>query len=140
MRSTLLRFGERRGVSPTWLALAALSPLTPAPLPRSGGEGRRKSHLTPDLSPPKRGRGERKIRRIAVGCLAAVLSLLAWLPASGQRPPPAPVAGDEQDLILLADARPYFFRLHLQSEGKPAQSVWNDYVDALFAFLDADGD
>jgi Ca2+-binding EF-hand superfamily protein len=51
----------------------------------------------------------------------------------------APIAGDEQDLVFLHDARPYLFRLHLQSDGHPAQSVWNDYMDSLFAYLDSDG-
>jgi Ca2+-binding EF-hand superfamily protein len=76
-------------------------------------------------------------------CAAALLPLfvlLSYFPASGEPAPVAPIAGDEQDLIFLHDSRPYRIRLHLQHEGQPAQSVWETYIDALFAFLDADGD
>jgi Ca2+-binding EF-hand superfamily protein len=69
-----------------------------------------------------------------------VFIAVAWLPASGDQPLVAPIAGDEQDVIFLHDTRPYRIRLHLQHDGRPAQTVWNEYLDTLFAFLDNDGD
>jgi len=69
-----------------------------------------------------------------------LLFLLGLVPVDGEPIPSAAIAGDVQDLVFLHDARPYFFRLHLQSDGRPAQAEWNAYVDVLFAFLDHDGD
>jgi Ca2+-binding EF-hand superfamily protein len=69
-----------------------------------------------------------------------LVALLTYISASGEPAPVVPIAGDEQDLIFLHDSRPYRIRLHLQHDGRPAQSVWETYVDALFAFLDSDGD
>lgn len=69
--------------------------------------------------------------------IALALAVFALPSQSGD---PTPLAGDEQDLVFLHDARPYLFRLHLQSDGKPAQSVWNDFLDVLFRYLDHDGD
>jgi Ca2+-binding EF-hand superfamily protein len=72
--------------------------------------------------------------------LLPFLFVLAWLPVSGEPSRVAPIAGDEQDVIFLHDTRPYRIRLHLQHDGRPAQTVWNEYFDTLFAFLDNDGD
>src|SRR5262249_3426005 len=69
--------------------------------------------------------------------VALALALCVPLSRSGD---PAPIAGDEQDLVFLHDSRPYLLRLHLQSDGRPAQAVWNDYLDVLFRYLDFDGD
>ncbi|HMF15134.1 MAG TPA: EF-hand domain-containing protein, partial [Gemmataceae bacterium] len=72
--------------------------------------------------------------------LTPLMGLVACLPASGDMSHAAPLDGDVQDLVFLHDARPYLLRIHLQSNGRPAQAEWNAYVDALFAFLDHDGD
>src|SRR5437660_1182535 len=71
--------------------------------------------------------------------LLPLLALLPLLPASGERTV-TPIASDEQDLVFLHDSRPYLLRLHLQSNGQPAQTIWNRYLDALFEFLDDDRD
>src|SRR5262249_11022249 len=72
--------------------------------------------------------------------LLPLAAVLLYLPSSGEPPRLAPIAGDEQDLIFLDDSRPYRIRLHLQQDGRPAQRLWESYIDSLFAFLDADGD
>src|SRR5713101_1316420 len=72
--------------------------------------------------------------------LLSFLVLLTSLHSSGEPPRIAALPGDEQDIIFLHDSRPYRIRLHLQHDGRPAQAVWESYIDAVFAFLDADGD
>ncbi|HLW65921.1 MAG TPA: hypothetical protein VKS79_11415 [Gemmataceae bacterium] len=56
--------------------------------------------------------------------------------------PPAtlkPVAQDEQELVFLQSSRPYRLRLHLQIQGESFQTQWNRIVEALFQYLDVDG-
>jgi Ca2+-binding EF-hand superfamily protein len=73
---------------------------------------------------------------------ASVLLLGVWLtPAPGAG---AEAAGDVQDLVFLADARPVLIRLHLRVDGRPFREVhraaWDDYLKELFRQLDQDGD
>ncbi len=69
------------------------------------------------------------------------------------QPPPSPLGGegsgvrgtdDVQDVILLADARPVFLRLHIQVDGRPFRTAHAEavtaYLDGLFVQLDSDGD
>src|SRR5215831_11713432 len=72
--------------------------------------------------------------------LLPLLTILVSFPAPAEPPRVVPIAGDEQDLLFLHDSRPFRIRLHLQHDGRPAQTVWVSYIDALFTFLDADGD
>jgi Ca2+-binding EF-hand superfamily protein len=51
-----------------------------------------------------------------------------------------PVPGDAQDLVLFLDARPYLIRLHLQINGRSFRQNWDETVEHLFRYLDADGD
>jgi len=67
--------------------------------------------------------------------LSSAFSALAEPPAS----PPKPVPNDEQELVFLQSARPYRLRLHLQIQGESYQQQWNQIVEALFKYLDADG-
>jgi Ca2+-binding EF-hand superfamily protein len=72
--------------------------------------------------------------------LFPILLCLVLPTATAEPKQAAPIPGDEQDLIFLHDSRPYRIRLHVQRDGQTAQAVWESYIDALFAFLDADGD
>ncbi len=65
------------------------------------------------------------------------LTLAALAAPSG---PPRPVAGDEQDLIVLHPARPWRVRLHLQVGGRSYRTGWEEAAGHLFRYLDADGD
>jgi Ca2+-binding EF-hand superfamily protein len=75
-----------------------------------------------------------------------VLALVAGGVAAAPEKPdagPAPLRalpGDAQDLVLFLDARPYLIRLHLQIDGRSFQRTWDETVDRLFRYLDADGD
>jgi Ca2+-binding EF-hand superfamily protein len=59
-------------------------------------------------------------------------------------PPPAGtelvVPGDEQDVVVLSEHRPYRIRLHLQTQGLSFRAGWDDLMATLFRFLDVDGD
>jgi Ca2+-binding EF-hand superfamily protein len=73
---------------------------------------------------------------------ASALLLGVWLePAPGAG---AEAAGDVQDLVFLAEARPVLIRLHLRVDGRPFREVhraaWDDYLKELFRQLDQDGD
>jgi Ca2+-binding EF-hand superfamily protein len=63
---------------------------------------------------------------------AATLLLLASLS-------PAAV-GDGRDLIYVGEARPYRLRLHLRRDGRPADADFDEALERLFRYLDADGD
>jgi Ca2+-binding EF-hand superfamily protein len=73
-----------------------------------------------------------------------VLTLLGGLAALADRPappaPPRPVVGDEQDLLVLHDARPWRIRLHLQIEGRTFRAGWEAAAGHLFRYLDVNGD
>jgi Ca2+-binding EF-hand superfamily protein len=63
---------------------------------------------------------------------------LAALAASPK--PPRPVAGDEQDLLVLHAARPWRIRLHLHVEGRTFRAGWDAAAGHLFRYLDVNGD
>ncbi len=67
--------------------------------------------------------------------------------------PPSPLGGeglgvrggdDVQDVVLLADGRPVFLRLHIEVDGKPFRTAHAEavkaYHDGLFSQLDSNGD
>ncbi|HZT79563.1 MAG TPA: EF-hand domain-containing protein [Gemmataceae bacterium] len=69
--------------------------------------------------------------------------LLAWLglaagPADTGKP--APVAGDEIDVVYLHASRPVLLRLHVQIDGRAHGAAWEEAMRGLFRFLDHDGD
>jgi Ca2+-binding EF-hand superfamily protein len=65
--------------------------------------------------------------------------------ARGQPGASAPVqrsalAQDAYDLVFLGDTRPVLIRLHVRIDGKPLRQAWDDFMAALFRYLDCDGD
>jgi hypothetical protein len=44
------------------------------------------------------------------------------------------VEGDEEHVVIIRPNRPYHFCLHLQAEGRPFRTDWNDIVAHLFRF------
>lgn len=70
--------------------------------------------------------------------ICCVLPLLA-LAQDKTKSPSAPAADDVQDLIFFGETRPVRVRLHLRNDGQPYGAAWDNYVKALFAFLDRDG-
>src|SRR5437879_3787963 len=49
-------------------------------------------------------------------------------------------AGAIQDLVYFAQTRPILIRLHIEVDGRAFDDAWDDYIAALFKFLDRDGD
>ncbi len=49
-------------------------------------------------------------------------------------------APDSQDLVYFGDARPVLIRFHIESDGRPLEDAWTDFIGRLFKHLDADGD
>jgi Ca2+-binding EF-hand superfamily protein len=72
--------------------------------------------------------------------LALLLSSLAGAGDPPAAVAPAPVPGDEEDVLFFHEARPYRLRLHIQTDGRPFRTNWDDALRRLFEFLDADGD
>ncbi len=87
-----------------------------------------------------------------LGTLAAAaavgLALLAAAPrptaADPPAPPPRPAdpgeVDDVLDLLYLAPARPYLFRLHVTIDGKPYTARWAEQVLKIFKYLDKAND
>ena len=72
--------------------------------------------------------------------IAYVIVLLSFVPTFAEPPAaPKPVAQDGQELVFLQSARPYRLRLHLQIHGESFQTQWARIVEALFQYLDVDG-
>jgi Ca2+-binding EF-hand superfamily protein len=80
------------------------------------------------------------------GCLfvAVVLASLVPLISPADDKPAAPKAdtppGAVQDIIYFAETRPILIRLHVEVDGKPFDEAWDEYIEALFKYLDRDGD
>ncbi len=72
--------------------------------------------------------------------LLALLLALSLLTGLAAAEPTRPVPGDGQDLVFLHAARPLLVRLHIQIDGKPFRTRWDDALRALFEFLDTNGD
>ena len=72
-----------------------------------------------------------------IGAAAWIVVALAAAPAQE----PAAVGSDgARDLIFLAENRPIFVRLRVNSQGRPFEASWIDSVQALHASLDRNGD
>jgi Ca2+-binding EF-hand superfamily protein len=74
-------------------------------------------------------------------CLGLPLIALAVL--ADDKPPPAKYAapvGAVQDIVYFAETRPILIRLYVEVEGQPFDAAWDEYIDALFKYLDRDGD
>jgi Ca2+-binding EF-hand superfamily protein len=68
-----------------------------------------------------------------LACLGVVVAMAIALPVRGAEP-------DAFDLTCSAGRRPLLLRLHVRLNDKPLSSAWDDYLTALLAFLDRDGD
>jgi Ca2+-binding EF-hand superfamily protein len=80
----------------------------------------------------------------AVVSIAMAAALASWLVATEDRPRPAEARSlalprDVQDLIYFSDSRPRLLRLHIRIDGKPFRDSWEDFLTALFAYVDRDG-
>jgi Ca2+-binding EF-hand superfamily protein len=69
---------------------------------------------------------------------AALLALGPLFLLAADEPKKAEAAADSQDVVFLGDARPVLLRLHLQVNGKSYLALGDDYLHALFDFLDRD--
>jgi Ca2+-binding EF-hand superfamily protein len=72
--------------------------------------------------------------------LALALPLLLPSRPAAAAEAPRPIPGDEQSLVFLHAARPLLVRLHVQIDGQPFRTRWDDALRALFAYLDTNGD
>jgi len=72
--------------------------------------------------------------------LVGAATLLAAPGAAPRDPAVAAPTSDVQDLVYLGGPRPLLVRLHIQIDGKPIAAAWDAYLDALFAYLDRNGD
>jgi Ca2+-binding EF-hand superfamily protein len=73
--------------------------------------------------------------------LAIVIPLVS-LPAreATQATPATPGVGAVQYLAYFAGTRPMLVKLHVEVDGRPFDAAWDEYIEALFKFLDRDGD
>jgi Ca2+-binding EF-hand superfamily protein len=85
------------------------------------------------------GSGVRGQRRRPWG-VALLAALIVGLVACAVAAESGKQESDIQDLVFLGGRRPVLLRLHVQVDGRPYQAVWNEYVHALFQYLDRDGD
>ena len=80
--------------------------------------------------------------RLLAGLGAALLA--TWAIATVPDAKPAGTADDVQDMVLLADGRPVFLRLHIEIDGQPFRTAHAEalkaYLDGLFTQLDSNGD
>jgi Ca2+-binding EF-hand superfamily protein len=72
--------------------------------------------------------------------LIAATCLLGLWTAVRSEPMPVAVPGDEHDIVLFDQERPFLVRLHLSAGGKAHRAGWDASLQALFHFLDTDGD
>jgi Ca2+-binding EF-hand superfamily protein len=72
--------------------------------------------------------------------VTAALSAVADDKAVADKPAAQAAGKDVQNFVLLADQRPVLVRLHVTVDGKPFQTVWEEFVEYLFKSLDGDGD
>jgi Ca2+-binding EF-hand superfamily protein len=83
--------------------------------------------------------------RFGLVCVAAAAAIgLALAPARGGddgiKESAAAVHDDVQDVVVLGDYRPIFIRLRMDAGGKAFRAAWHDAVEALYKYLDRDGD
>ena len=75
---------------------------------------------------------------------ASALVLAGWLAAASVPGAGEDATGDVQDMAFLGEGGPVLIRLHMRIDGRPFREVhraaWDEYLKALFAQLDRDGD
>ena len=73
-----------------------------------------------------------------------MIGLAAWivlaLAAAPAQEPAAAASDGARHLIFLAESRPIFVRLRVESQDRPFEESWVDSVRALYASLDRNGD
>src|SRR5262249_3874316 len=78
---------------------------------------------------------------LGVAVLAALVPLVS---PSDEQPRAAkndaPVDGSQLDIVYFAETRPILIRLHIEIDGRAFDDAYDDYIAALFKFLDRDGD
>jgi Ca2+-binding EF-hand superfamily protein len=80
------------------------------------------------------------------GCLfvaVALATLLPFISPADDKPDPAKAEappGAVQDIVYFAETRPILIRLHVEVDGQPFDAAWDEYIEALFKYLDRDGD
>jgi Ca2+-binding EF-hand superfamily protein len=82
--------------------------------------------------------------RLSLFVAAALAALVPLLTLAYDEPAPAkgeaqPI-GAVQDIVYFAGTRPILIRLHIEVDGKAFDDAWDDYIAALFKYLDRDGD
>jgi Ca2+-binding EF-hand superfamily protein len=70
----------------------------------------------------------------------SLLGTRASPPADQPKQGSSRIATDVQDLVFLGEGKPLFIRLHILIDGKPFRQAWDDFIGALFTYLDRDGD
>ncbi len=81
----------------------------------------------------------KRLLAIPAALLAAGF-LLAAAPGDSRSESPTIAVPDHQDFVYFGDSRPVLIRFHIESDGRPLEAVWNDFIGRLFTHLDADGD
>jgi Ca2+-binding EF-hand superfamily protein len=56
--------------------------------------------------------------------------------AEQEKPDPA----DVQDIVYFSETQPVLLRLHVRIKNKPFRTDWNAFIDAVFKFVDTNGD
>jgi Ca2+-binding EF-hand superfamily protein len=86
----------------------------------------------------------RTLLRFGLVVVAALAALLPFISSAGDDTPAAkaaaPASATTQDIVYFDATRPILIRLHVDVDDKDFDSAWDDYVEALFKFLDRDGD
>lgn len=79
--------------------------------------------------------------RLSLGLLAGLLlAAPAGRSAESAKGTDPGAAEDVQDVLFFSDSRPVLIRLHIQVDGKPYATRWNEYLTRWFHFLDRDDD
>jgi Ca2+-binding EF-hand superfamily protein len=83
------------------------------------------------------------IHKVALG-LAALAGLGLLGDSEGAAPPVPPrverPGDDVEDVVFFTEARPVLIRLHVRVNGKAHRVAWENFIDKVFRYLDADGD
>jgi Ca2+-binding EF-hand superfamily protein len=85
-----------------------------------------------------------RIGFVAVTVAAALAPFLSWARDDGAslrvQPKGAPASATTQDIVYFDETRPILIRLHVEVDDRDFDAAWDEYVEALFKFLDRDGD
>jgi hypothetical protein len=68
---------------------------------------------------------------------AACLSVTA---VAADRTPAGKMPKDTADFVYFGEKRPVLIRLHVQIDGKPYMTAWNEFIDSVFVSADKNKD